>query len=109
MDVVCSPWGFGASTMTLQLAQAQPYLNFLKIHPRPAQAYQCKGAPICPFTAYQGAKTLFIHMIWMWDAVHVGFGASTMTLQHHSDSAVPCHRPWYIGGNYLAEYRDSLK
>jgi hypothetical protein len=30
-----------------------------KIHPRSAEAYHCKGGPICPSTAYQGrAKTL---------------------------------------------------
>jgi hypothetical protein len=28
--------------------------------------------PIRPFTAYQGAKTLHIHPIWMWDAVSGG-------------------------------------
>jgi hypothetical protein len=29
-----------------------------------------KGAPICPSTVSQGAKTLCIHPIWMWDAVN---------------------------------------
>ena len=28
--------------------------------------------PICPSTAYQGDNTLYIHMIWMWDAIFVG-------------------------------------
>jgi len=27
-------------------------------------------APICPSTASQGAKTLCIHPLWMWDAVN---------------------------------------
>jgi hypothetical protein len=27
---------------------------------------------MCPSTAYQGAETLCIHMIWMWDALHGG-------------------------------------
>ena len=31
-----------------------------------------KVAPIRPSTAYQGAKTLHIHPIWMWDAVSGG-------------------------------------
>jgi hypothetical protein len=31
-----------------------------------------KDAPICPSTASQGAKTLWIHPIWMWDAVNGG-------------------------------------
>ena len=26
-----------------------------------------------PFIAYQGAKTLCIHIIWMWDALHGGY------------------------------------
>ena len=29
-----------------------------------------KGAPICPSTVSQGAKTHCIHPIWMWDAVN---------------------------------------
>jgi hypothetical protein len=40
-----------------------------KIHPPPAEGYSGKGGPICPYTAYQGAKTLCIHPIWMWDPV----------------------------------------
>ncbi len=38
MDVGCSLWGFGASTMILQHPRAQLYPNFPKIHPWPAQA-----------------------------------------------------------------------
>jgi hypothetical protein len=34
--------------------------------------YGYNDAPICPFTASQGVKTLFIHPIWMWDAVNEG-------------------------------------
>ena len=54
-----------------------------------AQAEHCKGAPICPSTTYQGAKTLYIYMIWMWDEVSMAFEASTMTLQHHLGSTMP--------------------
>jgi hypothetical protein len=32
----------------------------------------CKGAPICLSTAYDGAQTLYINKIWMWDAVRGG-------------------------------------
>ena len=46
--------------------------NFPKNPPPPSEAYQCKGAPTCPSTAYQGAKTHCIYMIWMWDAVYRG-------------------------------------
>ena len=68
MDVGCSLQGFGAQnhalTSSLGLRHAP---NFPKIHPN----IQCKGAPICPSTAYQGAKTLCIYMIWMWDVVYM--------------------------------------
>ncbi len=44
--------------------------NFSKFQPPPVEAYQCKGVPTCPSTAYQGAKTYCIYMIWMWDAIY---------------------------------------
>ena len=44
-------------------------LSHTKIHPSPQEAYQHKGAPICPSTASQGAKTLCINMTWLGDAV----------------------------------------
>jgi hypothetical protein len=31
-----------------------------------------QGTPICPSTAYQGDKTLCIHMKWMGDALQAG-------------------------------------
>jgi len=34
------------------------------------------------------------------------FGENRMTLP---DVVPVCHRPWYIGGNIFAEYRDLLK
>ncbi len=37
--------------------------------PQP-EAYQRKGSPIWPSTAYLGATILCIHMSWMWDAVY---------------------------------------
>ena len=40
-----------------------------KSPPPPAQVLQCKGAPICPSTDHEGAQTLHIPPIWMWDAV----------------------------------------
>ena len=66
LDAVCGglepqPWHYN-------IARAQPCPNFPKIHPQ----LQGKGAPICPSTAYQGAKTLCIQMIWMWDTVNGG-------------------------------------
>ncbi len=40
-------------TISLRLSHTP---NFPKIHP-PSEAFQCKGAPTCPSTAYQDAKT----------------------------------------------------
>ena len=53
-------------------------LSHTKIHPSPQEAYQHKGAPICPSTASQGAKPLCIHPIWMWDTVNGGWQPPVM-------------------------------
>ncbi len=42
---------------------------FLKFTPTCTHVLWHKGTPICPSTAYQGAKTHCIHSISMWDAV----------------------------------------
>ena len=52
------------------ITRTQPYPQFPKNPPPPSEAYQHKGTPTCPSTAYQGAKTLCIYIIWMWDAVY---------------------------------------
>ena len=44
---------------------------FLKLPP-PAHVLRHEGVPICPSTAYQGAKSLCIQMICMWDTVNGG-------------------------------------
>jgi hypothetical protein len=49
--------------------RVRPYPNFSKFGPNLSQVLQCKGEPMCPFTAYQCAKTHCIHPIWMRDAV----------------------------------------
>ena len=59
------PWLYGITRATL-------VPNFPKISPPPAQMYRHKGAPIRPSTAYQGAQTLYIYMIWMYDAFYYG-------------------------------------
>ncbi len=69
MDVGCLLKLFVASTMTPQHHLLSPTPHRSKNSPPPAPVKQCKGAPICPSTAYQGAKTLCIHMVWMRDAV----------------------------------------
>ena len=60
MDVGCSKWWFTASTMTPQHIWALPYPNFSKFGPN-LHRYKCKGAPICPSTAYYGTQTLYIY------------------------------------------------
>ena len=37
--------------------------------------YQAKGGAICPFTAYLNAETLYIYVIWICEALQVGFEA----------------------------------
>ncbi len=59
---ILTPW--------YNITWTQPYPQFPKNPSPPSEAYQCKGAPKCPSTAYQGAKTLCIYMLWMWDAVY---------------------------------------
>jgi len=59
---------FGDST----LVQHHSGSAIPKSHPSPQDIYQRKGAPICPSTASQGAKTLCICMTWLGDAVYGG-------------------------------------
>ena len=74
MDVECKPRGFGALTYITSSLRLGP-TPISKNPPRPPQAQQSKGAPICPFIAYQDAEeTLSIYMIWMWNEVHGGLG-----------------------------------
>ena len=89
MDVGCSQWGFTASTMTPQHHTGSAIPHFPSNSPPPAHVIRHKCIPICPSTASQGAQTLCIHPIWMWEAVNGGFAASTMTPQHHTGSAIP--------------------
>jgi hypothetical protein len=57
----------------IYMIQARPYPISPKIHPYLNTYYGYNDAPICPSTASQGAETLRIHPIWMWDAVNEGF------------------------------------
>ncbi len=43
--------------------------------------------PMCSYTAYQGSKTLYVHLIWIRDQEPVV--ASTMTFWHHLGSGLP--------------------
>ena len=69
MDVVHSLKALAASTMTPQRHSGLPIPQFFIIWPLTPQVLQYKGESICPFTAYQDAKTHCIHPIWMWDVV----------------------------------------
>ncbi len=63
-------WSLNHDTTTsLGLSYAPIFLKFTPTH---TGITVCKGAPICPSTASQAAKTLCIHPIWMWDAVNGG-------------------------------------
>ncbi len=73
MNVEFSLQGFEASTMTLQHHSDSAKPPISQNPPPPPEAYQCKGAPTCPSTAYQVAKTQCIYIIWMWDAVYGAF------------------------------------
>jgi hypothetical protein len=65
----------------------------------------CKGKLICPFTAYQGAKTktLCIHPIWMWDAVSL----TIFSLNHDNPTSFGfAHTPIFqkLAPSYLQMY-----
>jgi hypothetical protein len=60
--------GFGASTFITSSFRLGP--TPISKNPPPPST----GAPICPSMAYQGAETLSIYMIWMWNANHGGSG-----------------------------------
>ncbi len=61
MDVGYSMKLFVASNMTPQHHLLSPTPQLSKQSPPLTQVLQCKGAPICPSTAYQGAKTLTLY------------------------------------------------
>jgi hypothetical protein len=51
---------------------APPYPMISKFGPPPAHVYQCKGASICPCTAYEGAQSLYTNPMWIQGAVNGG-------------------------------------
>ncbi len=61
--------------------QPQPWCNDIILTPHVTQnpktnqevwVWLCKAATVCPWTAYQCAQTLYIHLIWMREAVWGG-------------------------------------
>ena len=71
MDLGCIQWGLTAAStsMTPHHHLGSTITPIPKIWPPPPQTQKCNAAPICPPTAYEGAQTLYIHPIWMWDGV----------------------------------------
>jgi hypothetical protein len=69
IDMRCIVRWFTALTMSLQHYLDMTVPQFFKKPTPLSQGYYLhKGAPIYPSTAYQGIETLFIHIIWKWDA-----------------------------------------
>ncbi len=62
---VLKPWPW-----LYKIIQTQPFPQFAPNPSPPSEGYQCKGALTYPSTAYQDAETLYIYIIWMWDAVY---------------------------------------
>jgi len=65
-----SKWGLRLNHDVSTADRLVPTLKFLKIDP--TRGYQAKGDAIYPFTAYQGAETLYSYMIWICEALKVG-------------------------------------
>ena len=61
-------WGLRLNHGVTTLDRSVPTPKFLKIDPKLRGGYQAKGGAIYPFTACQGAETLYIYMIWICEA-----------------------------------------
>jgi hypothetical protein len=71
-----SKWGLRLIHDVTTSDKSAPTPKFLTIDPSRLRAhggYQAKGGAIYPFTAYQGAETLDTYMIWICEALQVGF------------------------------------
>ena len=60
-----SKWGLGLNHDVTTSDRSIPTPTFLKL-PLDSGGYQAKGGAIYPFTAYQGAETLYIY-IYIYD------------------------------------------
>ena len=71
-----SKWGLRLIRDVTTSDRLVPTPKFLKIDPsRLSGGYQAKGGAIYLFTAYQGAETLYIYIIWICEALQVRFEA----------------------------------
>jgi len=75
MDLWSTPSGVWGSTMYNHIRQVSPHPKIPENWPSTQWGHQAKGGAIYPFTAYQGAETLYIYMIWICEALQVGFEA----------------------------------
>ena len=67
--------GFEAQPWCNYIRQAGPHPKIPDTWPLTQWGYQAKGGAMYPFTAYQGVETLNIYMIWICEALQVGFEA----------------------------------
>ncbi len=89
MDVDCTLQGVWASTMALHHHSGSGLPQNPEISSPHLNRHTSMRVDPYPFIAYQGAETLSIHIIWMWNALSMRVWASTMTLHpHHSDSGL---------------------
>jgi hypothetical protein len=72
MNVGYSPSRFGASSMNSHNHLGSTLFQFSYNPPLPCTSVTLWGWTQCPSTAYQGDKTLYIHITWMWDALQAG-------------------------------------
>ena len=72
-----SKWGLRLNHDVTTSDRSAPTLKFFKIDPRLSGqwGYQAKGGAIYPFTAYQCEETIYIYVLWICEALQVGFEA----------------------------------
>jgi hypothetical protein len=63
--------------MMLVLHQTGRFLSKIPENLPKTQWEQAEAGAIYPFPAYQGAETLHIYMIWICEALQVGFEAQS--------------------------------
>jgi hypothetical protein len=70
-----SKWGLRLISDVIASERSVPTSKFLKIDPWLRGGYQAKGVTIYPFTADKCPETLYICIIWICEALQVGFEA----------------------------------
>ncbi len=70
-----SKWGLRLISDVITSDRSVRTPKFPENRPSAKGRYQAKGGAIYPFTAYQYAETLYIYVIWICEALQVGFEA----------------------------------